>query len=537
MPADTAAPASTLPDAPSPPKAGPLRQPLFRALWIATVVSNIGTWMHDAGAGWLMTSLSEAPIMVALVQAATTLPMFLFALPGGALADIVDRRKLLVWAQLWALACAGLLAALTYAGLTGPGVLLALTFAIATGAALSAPAFQAIVPELVPRPVLQEAVALNSLGINIARAVGPALGGLTIAAAGTEAVFALNALSVLGVMVVLLRWRREAAPTTLPAEHFLGALRAGARYARHSPALRAVLVRSLGFFLFASALWAFLPIVARRELGLGPAGYGALLGAMGAGAVVGALLLPRLRPHLGANGLTVWATALYALAALGLSQAGGFAPAAGAMGFAGMAWVAMLSTFNVAAQTAVPGWVRARALAVNLLVFQGAMAAGSTFWGWLAGHAGIPGTLVLAAAGQVLALVLAARWKLAGDMAGNLAPSSHWPAPVVATDGPADRGPVMVTVEYRIDPARRAEFAAAMRDMRRIRRRDGAIAWSLYEDMAEPGLMVESFVLESWLEHLRQHERVTHADREDQARVRAFHLGGEPPRVRHLAAP
>ncbi|MFV3075632.1 MFS transporter [Niveispirillum fermenti] len=515
----------------------PLRLPLFRALWIATIVSNVGTWMHDAGAGWLMTGLSDAPIMVALVQAATTLPMFLFALPGGALADIVDRRRLLILAQFWALICAGLLAMATFQGITGPGLLLALTFALATGAALSAPAFQAIVPELVPRPSLAEAVALNSLGINISRAIGPALGGFIIAAAGPAAVFALNALSVLGVWLVLLRWKRQVSPTTLPAEHFTAALRAGARYVRHSPALRTVLIRSMGFFLFASALWAFIPIIARRELGLSAAGYGAMLGSMGMGAIVGAVLLPHLRRHLSANGQTIAASLLFAVVAVGLAFAQSFAQAAAAMALAGMAWIAMLSSFNVAAQMAAPSWVKARALAINLLVFQGSMAAGSAGWGWVAGRIGIQPTLLLSAAGLVLALGLALRWRIGGDMAGNVSPSSHWPAPVVAVDSPTDRGPVMITVEYRVDPARVKDFTAAMASLRRIRHRDGAINWGLYEDAADPGRMVESFVLESWLEHLRQHERVTHADREDQETVRAFHLGPEPPLVRHLIAP
>lgn len=528
-------PASPPPPSPS---GSPLRLPLFRALWIATIVSNIGTWMHDAGAGWLMTSLSDAPILVALVQAATTLPMFLFALPGGALADIVDRRRLLILAQAWALLCAGLLAAATQLGWTGPGLLLAFTFAIATGAALSAPAFQAIVPELVPRSALSDAVALNSLGINISRAIGPALGGFIIAAAGTQAVFALNAVSVLGVMLVLIRWRREAPPPTLPAERFFGALRTGARYARHSPALRTVLIRSIGFFLFASALWAFIPIIARRELGLSATGYGALLGAMGLGAIAGAVALAWLRHRISPNLLTIAATLLFALVMLALSQARTFPLAALTLALAGMAWIALLSSFNVAAQMAVPAWVKARALAVNLLVFQGAMAAGSTGWGWLAGHIGIASTLMAAAAGMVLALGLALRWRISGDMAGNLAPSSHWPAPVIAAaDAPLDRGPVMVTVEYQIDPARIADFTQAMQQMRLIRRRDGAINWTLYEDAATPGRMMECFVLESWLEHLRQHERVTHADREDQALVRAFHIGEAAPLVRHLIAP
>lgn len=515
----------------------PLRLPLFRALWIATIVSNVGTWMHDAGAGWLMTSLSDAPIMVALVQAATTLPMFLFALPGGALADIIDRRRLLLVAQFWALFCAGLLAVATFQGVTGPGLLLALTFALAVGAALSSPAFQAIVPELVPREVLPEAVALNSLGINISRAIGPALGGFIIAAAGPAAVFALNALSVLGVAAVLLHWRRQVAAPTLPAERFVGALRSGARYVRHSPALRTVLIRSVGFFLFASALWAFIPIIARRELGLGAAEYGALLGCMGLGAIGGAVLLPRIRHHVGPNGLTIGASLLFALVCVGMAFAHGFAQAAVVLALAGMAWITMLSSFNVAAQMSAPAWVKARALAINLLVFQGSMAAGSTGWGWVAGHVGIQQTLLLAAGGMVLALGLVLRWRIGGDMAGNLAPSSHWPAPIVAGEAPVDRGPVMIMVEYRIDPARTADFTAAMQALRRIRHRDGALSWGLYEDAAEPGRMLESFVLESWLEHLRQHERVTHADRENQEAVKAFHLGPEPPVVRHLIAP
>lgn len=526
------------PDSPTlSPTQSPLALPLFRALWIATIVSNVGTWMHDAGAGWLMTSLSDAPIMVALVQAATTLPMFLFALPGGALADIVDRRRLLILAQAWALICAGLLAVATFQGLTGPYLLLGLTFALSTGAALSAPAFQAIVPELVPKSSLPAAISLNSLGINISRAIGPALGGFIIAAAGPAAVFALNALSVLGVWLVLFAWKREARQTTLPAEHFTGALRAGARYVRHSPALRMVLIRSVGFFLFASALWAFVPIIARRELGLGAAEYGALLGSMGAGAIAGAVLLPHARKLLSANGLTMAATLLFAGVSAALAFAHSFAQAASCMALAGIAWITMLSGFNVAAQTAAPSWVKARALAINLLVFQGSMAAGSASWGWAAGHLGIPDTLLIAASGMVLALGLAWHWPIKGDMAGNIAPSSHWPSPIVAVDSPTDRGPVMITVEYQIDPARKADFTRAMRTLRRIRHRDGAISWALYEDAAEPGRMVESFVLESWLEHLRQHERVTHADREDQEVVRGFHIGDDPPLVRHLIAP
>lgn len=291
----------------------PLATPLFCALWIA--------WMHDVGAGWLMTSLSPSPLMVALVQAATTLPMFLLALPAGAMADIVDRRRMLLFAQSFGILAAATLAALTWLGFTTPAILLAATFALGVAAALSAPVFQAIVPELVDKAVLPDAIALNSLGVNIARAIGPALGGVVVAMAGPPAVFAINSLSVFAVLFVVGRWRREPSASRLPPEHFLGALKAGYRYARRAPALRIVLIRAVGFFIFGSALWAMLPLIARRELGLDAAGYGALLGCMGAGAVLGALLLKRIRAKVGSNLLSIGGTLLFALVMLSLGRA------------------------------------------------------------------------------------------------------------------------------------------------------------------------------------------------------------------------
>lgn len=515
----------------------PLVSPVFRALWIATIVSNVGTWMHDIGAGWLMTSLSPDPLMVALVQSATTLPMFLLALPAGALADIVDRRKLLIGAQILGLVAAALLAAATLGGLTTAPVLLAFTLAIATSAALSAPAFQAMVSELVPSAALPQAVALNSLGVNIARAIGPALGGVIIAVSGPPAVFALNAVSVLGVLAVLIGWRREAIASTLPPEHFFGAVRAGARYAAQSSALQVVLVRSLGFFLFSSALWALLPIVGRRDLGLSAGAYGGLLTCMGIGAVVGAMLLPRLRERLSVNAVTVAASLTFALSMAGLALATHFAAAAATMAVAGLAWIAMLSSLNGAAQQSAPAWVKARALAISLVVFQGAMTAGASAWGGLAGAASTQVALLTAAGALVLALpLLALRFPMpAGKL--DLAPSSHWPAPLVEGEIAADRGPVLITVEYQVAPGRSAAFARAMQPMRRIRRRDGAMSWGLYEDAARPGVMLETFVVESWLEHLRQHERVTQADREFQDAAQAFHIGEDPPLVRHMIRP
>ncbi len=516
---------------------GPLSFPMYRALWIATVVSNVGTWMHDVGAGWLMTSLSPSPLFVALVQTATTLPMFLLALPAGALADIVDRRRMLLAAQVLGLLAATVLAVLTLQDLVTPGVLLATTFVLGIAAALSAPVFQAIVPELVGKEALPDAIALNSLGVNISRAIGPALGGVIVALAGTPAVFALNALSVVGVLVVLFTWKRPQTVNTLPPEHFFGALKAGYRYSRHSAALRLVMVRAAGFFLFGSALWAMLPLVARRGLGLEAAGYGALLGCLGAGAVVGAILLKRLRKTVPANAVSIMATGLFALSTLALALTADPLVAGLVLFMAGLGWIGMLTSLNVAAHMASPGWVKARALAVYLLVFQGAMTGGSILWGALATGSSVATALVVAAVGQGMALMLAFRWHLPEGATLDLAPSNHWAEPVVSLPPAGDRGPVLIEIEYRVDPARRADFIAALRQFRSVRQRDGAIRWDVWEDVAEPGRVIEGFVVESWIEHQRQHARVTRADQMDQEILRAFHLGDQPPVVRHLLRP
>lgn len=513
----------------------PLERPVFRSLWIATLISNIGTWMHDIGAAWLMTTLAPSPIMVSLVQAATTLPMFLFALPAGVLADIIDRRRFLIFAQCLMLATATLLAALQFMGLVTPAILLLATFGLGLGAALNAPPFQAIVPELVRKEEISSAVALNSLGINIARAIGPALGGAIVAAAGPGAVFALNGVSVLAVLIALVRWQREPRSGALPPERFFGALRAGFRYVRQAPDFHTVLIRAGAFFVFASATWALLPLIARQELGLGAGGYGVLLGFLGAGAVCGAVALPRLRDRLSGNAVTGIATVVFTVVALGFAYLRSF-PVACVLAFlAGTGWIAMLTTLNVAAQMALPNWVKARTLAVFLVVFNGCMAGGSALWGAIATELDIPTALTIAAVGQALALLLVSRRTLPSQLA-NLTPSLHWPAPAVASDPDLDRGPVLVTVEYAVPSERAEAFVSAMQDMRRIRRRDGAIFWELFEDTAVPGRWLEVFELETWVEHLRQHGRVTESDRVTQERVREFHAGTAPPAVSHLIA-
>jgi len=516
----------------------PLKIQIFRALWIATVISNIGTWMQDVGAGWQMTSLSPSPLMVALVQTATTLPMFVLSLPAGALADIVDRRRLLIATQVWMMAGAATLSIATFAGLTSPTLLLVLVCSIATGMALSAPAFQAMLPEIVPVSQLPKAVALVSLGVNISRAIGPAVGGLLIALAGGPAVvFGLNALSSIGILVVLYRWKRETRQVDLPAERFLGALQAGLRYTLGAPAMLAVLVRCTGFFLFASALWALLPVIGRHDLALSPTGYGGLMAFLGMGAVGGALLLRLLSERISSNRLSVLASLLFAVATALLGLVHSFVSAAAVVLMAGAAWIAIMSALSGAAQMAAPAWVKARTLAIYILVSQGAMTTGATFWGWLAAQAGVTAALLSAGIALVMAQLLTSRFPVDLSVKLDLAPGDRWPAPQVDGEVQNDRGPVMITIEYRIKPNEGAAFADAMEAMRRSRRRDGAISWCLFEDAAMPNVFIETFVVESWLQHLRQHERVTRADQEHEAAAQQFHIGPELPVIRHWIAP
>ncbi|MCF3935145.1 MFS transporter [Acuticoccus sp. M5D2P5] len=510
----------------------------FTVLWIATVASNVGTWMHDVGAAWLMTELSPSPLVVAAVQASTTLPMFLFALFAGAVADIVDRRKLILVVNIALAGAAVALATLTASGVMTPALLLAFTFAFGTGAAFIAPAWQAIVPQLVPREALTSAIALNSMGINAARAIGPAMAGVLIVAAGVAAPFAANAVSYAGIVVALLWWRPPPrAENMLPRERLGGALVGGLRFAFASRALKATLVRAAAFFLFASAYWAMLPLVARFVLDGGPGLYGSLMGAAGAGAVAGALVMPRLKARLGADGLVAAGTLGMAATLVVFALVHEPAAAIAASLVAGASWIAVLANLNVSAQTALPDWVRARGLSVFITVFFGSMTVGSLAWGQVANAAGISMALLAAAAGAVIAIPLTWRFKLMQGAQVDHTASAHWPEPIVSDSVEPDRGPVLVTVEYDVDPDDAPAFVAAMAEVREERRRHGAIGWSLHQDVAAPHLWLETFRHGSWLEHQRQHARVSHAEADTEALARAHHRGAEPPRVRHLLAP
>jgi MFS family permease len=506
-------------------------------LWLATLMSNTGTWMHDVGAAWLMTSLAPSPLMVALVQTATTLPIFLLALPAGALSDILDRRRYLIVLQCWLAIVAALLAILTFAGLTSAWTLVLLTFAMGIGTALMMPAWASLTPELVPRELLQPAIALNSMSINIARAIGPAIAGLIVAQTGPAAVFVLNAVSFLGIIGVLLYWQRTPVVNPLPAERFCAALRTGIRFARHAPALQAALIKGFGFFLFASASWALLPLLAKQQVvGGGPQTYGILMASVGIGAVAGAIALPRLRERLSADQLIFAAYLLYAATLLALASFKHWLPLAAVMALSGMAWIAILSSLQVAAQMALPNWVRSRGLAVFMTVFMGGMAGGSLLWGQLAELTSIPITLMTAAVGLAISSLLTWPWRLSAIEQLDWTPSQHWPTPVTAFEPETDRGPVLVTTEYRIDPKDREAFTATMSQLQQMRKRNGAITSGLFVDAADPTRYIEYFLDESWIEHLRQHQRVSVTDQALQEAARRFQVGSATPLVTHFLA-
>jgi MFS family permease len=515
----------------------PFRHTNFAVLWTATVIANIGTWMYNAASGWLMTSLNPDPFVVSMVQVATTLPMFLFAVPAGALADIVDRRKFLIGAEVLTTAVSAVFAAIVALQLANPFNLLLFTFLIGAAGAITAPAWQSIVPQLVPKQDLQPAIAVNSVGFNISRAVGPALGGLIVAWIGIAAPFWLNAASNLGIVGALLWWHAPKASTSrLPVERFGSAIRTGFRHARNNPHLRATLIRGAAFFLFASAYWALLPLVARTQVAGGPQLYGFLLGAIGAGAVGAAFILPWLKTKLGPDRTVAMGTLGTAMALLLFAFARDAATALAACLIAGASWIAVLASVNVSAQVALPEWVRGRGLAIFITTFFGTLTAGSAIWGKVAGMAGLPLAHILAAVGALIAIPLTWRWKLQTGARLDLTPSLHWPTPIVAGEIEHDRGPVLVTIEYKIDAKDREPFLAALERVAQERRRDGAYAWGVFEDTAEQGRILETFLVESWLEHLRQHERVTNADRILQETVGRFQTEGTPKITHFIAA-
>jgi MFS family permease len=511
----------------------PLRNAAFRSLWLALLASNIGTWMQTVGAQWLLVEQSGTDTLVAVVQTASTLPIVLLALPSGALADTFDRRRLLMAVQGFLVAVGAALTVLTIADRMPPTLLLTLTFALGAGQALTAPAWQALIPELVPRPQLASASALGAISMNLARAVGPAVAGVLIARTGVGAVFALNTLSFGVFGLVLWRWRPPEADGATTPERFAAAVRSGGRYVRHSPVVRRILLRAALFLVPGSALWALLPLVASRRLGLGSGGYGILLGAVGAGAVVGALLLPRLRARWSLNKLLLIAstgfTVVLVVLALGRSEA----VIVAALLPAGVAWVMVLSSVNAAMQLFLPNWVRARGLAVYQMVFAGAQAAGALAWGAISDVWGLVPAHLVAAATMLAGVATLRRWPIRDTTGLDREPAVFWPEPHLRLEPDNHDGPVLITAGYPVSPDREAAFVEAMEAVRRTRLRTGAVRWGLFRDGEQPDRFVEVYLVPSWDEHLRQHAgRLTGADRAAEERAQA--LADGPPQVSHL---
>jgi MFS family permease len=485
--------------------------------------------MQNVGAAWLMTSLSASPLYVALIQTASALPFFLFALPAGAIGDIFDRRRLVLSTEVWMFAVAGILAAVTLAGMMTPWLLLELTFAVSLGDAIEAPTWRAIFPELVDKEELTPALALNGIEFNLARAVGPGLGGFVVAVAGVGIAFLWNAVSFLGVIFVIATWKRPVRESRLPAETLTGASFAGIRFIRYSPDIITLLLRSACVIFFASAFWALLPAVG-RQLSSSSLGYGLLLGCFGAGAVLGAIVLQRVRSALSAESLLSGATALFGVIVLSTATVHNLLVLCPLMLLGGAAWTVFMSLFNTIVQNLAPDWVRARVLAAYLFVFQGSVAAGSTLWGFTAAHTNTRLALFVSGIGIGASLLLQFVLPLPNTSV-DLRSWNHWGRPNLFEEHAPELGPVLVTVKYVIDPAKAAAFLDEMYRYERVRRRDGATRWGIFYDTETPDVYLESFLVDSWAEHERQHGRFTVADHELEQRVLSYAL--EPTQVKH----
>jgi MFS family permease len=518
----------------------PLRNGTFRHLWIASVIGWLGTWLQNTGAGWLMTSLAPEPLIVAAVQAATIMPVFLLALPGGALADIVDRRVFLLATQVWTILAACLLALLTVLHVMTAGWLLVLTFAIGIGSALTQPAWSAIVPELVPREDMVQAIALNGIGYNLTRAVGPAIAGFLILLGGSSLAFSIYAMSILAVISALFVWRRERRFTGLPPEHFVSAMRAGMRFVRNTSAIQAAMVRTASYSIPASAPWALLPLYVRRDLMLGPGMYGVILGMMGIGGVTSGMLLPIVRGKLSRGGTVVVCTALSCVGMAIVGMSSHWLPASFGMFLFGLGWTSAFATIQAAAQLLCPPWVRARALSIYQLAQNGALTIGSFGWGWLGGEIGIPNTFLTASVVGLILMVIARFFSIEAIVRApsaavvQAAPLPEAPAPEFVPLLRSARGRIMEMASYRVEPEQRTKFLRLMNEVHHVRGRAGAVFWRVYEDVAHPEGWVEVWTMESWTDHLREAIRLSDDDKRLLASLAEFQHQADRP-SRYLA--
>lgn len=524
---------------PNPPPSAwsPLRNGTFRMLWLVWAASNVSMWANDVAAAWLMTSLTTSATLVAMVTAASSLPVFLLGLPSGALADLIDRRRYFLFTQLWVATNAAVLYAVSITvGLT-PGLLLFLVFTNGIGLAMRWPVYAAIIPELLPRAELPGGLALNGIAVNLSRIIGPLVAGAIIAAAGSEYVFAMNFVLSLACAVVLWRWKRPVRPpSVLPGERFLGAMRLGWQYVRESRRMKDALVITSSFFLHATALIALLPLVARRMPSGGAGTFTLLLAALGLGAIFSATQLPRLRRRWNRDQLALRGSILQSFSAAIVALAPNPWIAAPAMFIGGSAWIIVANSVTVAAQLSLPDWVRARGMSIYQMAIMGGTAAGAFLWGRIAEWSSVPVSLLCASGSLLVVLALTRNRVLEGAAEEDHTPTHPWQEPVPAIPLEHDAGPVMITLEYLIDPGRRGEFESIMAETRSARLRQGAVSWGLFEDVERPGRFVEYFACDSWADYLRSFDRFTSMDERLHAMRHAFHLGDEPPRISRFIA-
>ncbi|TPI60255.1 MFS transporter [Mesorhizobium sp. B3-1-7] len=512
----------------------PFRHGIFRAIWSASLVSNFGGLIQGVGPAWMMTTIATSPYQVALVQASTTLPIMLFALVAGAIADSFNRRKVMLVAQTFMLVVSALLTLFTWQGWMTPWTLLAFTFLIDSGTALNSPSWQASVGDMVPRAKVPAAVALNSLGFNITRSVGPAIGGVIVAAAGAAAAFAANAVSYIGLIVVLARWKPALPEQTLPRESLGAAMGAGLRYVAMSPNIAKVLVRGLAFGFSAGAVLALLPLVARDVVKGDALTYGIMLGAFGIGAVGGALISVRLRQLLSSEVMVRMAFCGFALCALNAAVShNGWQTSAGLL-IGGACWVIALSHFNVTVQMSTPRWVVGRVLSIYQTATFGGIALGSWIWGVVADAHGAETALIAAAVAMLAGSAIGFALPLPRQTVLNLDPLNRFKEPMLALDLKPRSGPIAIMIEYVIREDDVPEFLATMAERGRIRRRDGARNWTLARDLENPGIWIEHYHTPTWVEYIRHNRRATHADAVVGERIRALHSGENPPRVRRM---
>lgn len=523
---------STAPPPPPPSTWSPLRTPTFRLLWSVTLVANICMWMNDVAAAWMMTSLTTSPVLVALVQTASTLPVFLLGLPSGALADILDRRRYFIFTQFWVAVVAVLLCvALAFDAMNAP-LLLALTFANGMGMAMRWPVFSALIPEVINKPMLPSAMALNAVAMNASRIVGPLVAGALIASAGTLWVFVLNAVLSIAAGLTLLTWQRARVTHPLGRERLPSAMRVGLQFVKESPRMRAVIARTVAFFFMSTAIMALLPLTAKRFDGIGfISGAGVftlLLASMGAGAIIGAMFLPRIRQMFTGEPLVLTGTLLQAASTVGVALAPNLPLAVVCMMTAGLSLISTANTLGVKAQMALPNWVRARGMSAYQMSIMGGTAIGAALWGKVAALSSVPVSLIAAAVTGVVCMLIVQRVFTDRQVLEDLSPSKAFQPP---RHSQPEEGRVVVHIEYLINPAKARRFRTLMQESRRSRMRQGALSWRLLHSMERPERYIEEIVDESWVEHLRRFDRITASDAALRERKLAFHVADTPPRV------